>query len=198
MILIGISGKKRAGKDTVARFIGEWGQRHLWRVDRRGFADGLKQEVAAWLTCELIRAGWDTETAAARGLWAAYPPEAAKEKSRPLLQWWGGEFRRELFGEDYWLKKMDAWLQRPELYPSAHRIVVIPDVRMANEFDFVRQRGGLLIRVERSQVLTDWHASETALDGRDDWDWRIDNNAGLAELACQVQHFCAAKLEKRE
>lgn len=198
MKIIGISGKKRSGKDTVAWFIKEWGERHLWAVQRRAFADALKEEVKSFLTCELMRSGVPPITAACEADFAAVT-ESGKEKIRPLLQWWGTEFRRNMCSEDYWLRQMEAWLAKPPPYPvvDARRIVVIPDVRMPNECEWVRQRGGLLVRVQRPSVLTgeDWHETEIALDGHDDWDVRLDNDGELDELKQQVFRFCAAKVE---
>lgn len=92
---------------------------------------------------------------------------------RQLLQWWGTDYRRAQ-QRDYWLKRMAEKIDGP---------TVIDDCRFPNEAEFVRQRGGLLLRIERPHLPAGSHASETALDDWPDFDLIIRNVHGLAQLA---------------
>lgn len=64
---------------------------------------------------------------------------------------------------------------------------LITDVRFPNEVDAIKNRNGILIRVERKSCPTSIHLSETALDSYKDWDYVIDNNGTVDELLEQVQ-----------
>ena len=67
--------------------------------------------------------------------------EEHKERFRPMLQWWGADFRRHYKGESYWLDKM---LARMETI-TAKEVLVITDVRYPNEAELVKRAGGIMI-----------------------------------------------------
>src|ERR1019366_1254374 len=141
MKLYGITGKMRAGKDTFFSIVAE-------RIPARriAFADELKSECASacGVTVEQINAD--------------------KARFRPLLQWWGTEFRRNL-DSDYWLKKMLAAL---DALPECGAVFVT-DVRFENEAQLIRSRGGEIIRVIRTNHHESGglvgHASEIEMEG---------------------------------
>jgi hypothetical protein len=157
MNLIATMGKKRSGKDTVFEAL----RKVVPGAQRRAFADPLYVELA--LACGVsVRFIQDN-----------------KHIFRTALQWWGTDFRRKLFGEDYWVAKMDYELRRIE---DASPLVVITDVRFKNEAELVRSHGGLLWRVERPQSSrVDVHQSETEADDIAA-DRVIDNSGSLEEL----------------
>ncbi len=68
---------------------------------------------------------------------------------------------------------------------------IITDVRFENEAESVRQRGGILIRINRKSAAdTGTHPSETELDGYQGWDWVIYNDGNdLAALESEVISF---------
>ena len=72
---------------------------------------------------------------------------------------------------------------------------IITDCRFPNEVSAVKQRGGIVIRIERSDLLrlgkedTDRHPSETALDNFKDWDFVIDNNNSKESLIKSVNYL---------
>lgn len=139
-LLIGISGKKRSGKDTLCQSL-------LNRLDnsvRVAFADQLKEEVAE-----------------ACGVSLEYL-EHHKANFRYILQGWGTEFRRQLTGLNYWIEQLDNCVAAWHLGSD---FIIIPDVRFQNEHAYVKQNGGIMIRINRpDMVSTDTHPSETDLD----------------------------------
>lgn len=141
MILIGISGKKKSGKDTLCTSI----KLHTrYSVRRVGFADGLKHEVCAAL--KITREELERD----------------KDLYRVLLQWWGTEYRRNKFGEDYWVIQTAR-----EIIAAGNQnidIVIVPDVRFKNEYDCIKNAGGIMVKVTRDGLPEDNHASETQLD----------------------------------
>lgn len=64
---------------------------------------------------------------------------------------------------------------------------LITDVRFPNEAKAIKDKKGILIRVERKGCPTSEHLSETALDSYKDWDYVIDNSGTIDELLEQVR-----------
>ena len=64
---------------------------------------------------------------------------------------------------------------------------IITDCRFQNEFDSIKERGGLMIKVERSGIKTQSHASETGLDHITDWDYVIQNDGSVENLIEKVK-----------
>lgn len=125
-IIIGISGKMRSGKTTLAHRLKE----HFDNSQVYSFADAVRREVASAIC----------DTAEERKAWDSLLIND-KEKARILLQGWGGT-KRVLFGKDYWLKKtFDA------INLCGYDIVIIDDVRYWNEMIHVNKRG-MCIRLE--------------------------------------------------
>ena len=141
MLIYGLTGKMRSGKDTLFTIV----KGITPDVVRLAFADSLKEEVAkaCGVTVEFINDNKDT--------------------FRPILQWWGTEFRRKLYGESYWLDRLRDKLDAlPE-----NSIVFITDARFCNEADLVRAYGGKVIRTTRLNWTSEIgasHDSETQLE----------------------------------
>ena len=173
-MIIGISGKKRSGKDTVFSMIDAI-TAHEVRTTRMAFGDQIKQEIADSMNITVADI------------------DADKERFRPLLQFWGAEYRRGYCGDDYWIKKMRlaaaTWYARDWL--------IITDVRFPNEAELVRELDGVLIRVERDTGLDDTHDSETALDDYDHFDFRLKNDGSLDDLETAVVEI-VSDIYKRE
>ena len=155
--LIGLIGKKRSGKDSFAAvLVGE----HAY--ERVAFADPLRDaalrldpyvdavvldngELQEYRLSEVIETlGW----------------ERAKDEVpevRRILQAFGTDAIRTI-DDGFWVRAgVDAIL-------AASGAVVVTDVRFPNEADAIRQRGGLLVRIDRPGFDGDGHATETALD----------------------------------
>lgn len=167
MTLIGISGKKRAGKDLFASILKETSG---LTVERLAFADALKEEVAAACGVPLDFI------------------EKHKDQFRLGLQWWGTEFRRGLISDTYWLERFDDRYQVLRGFNPPPAIVVVPDVRFPNELAKIHQLGGIVVRVERGAPGADAHASETALDHAN-FDYLIRNDGTLEEFKEKVIAF---------
>jgi len=137
-ILIGLLGHKQHGKDSVFAAL-----RQIEPTAQRiAFADPLYEEVAdaCNVTVEFIK--------------------AHKEVFRPMMQWWGTEFRRGIGGnDDYWIDRAKDAL-RIVLNP----VIVFTDVRFPNEAKMIKERQGVLWRVVRPGMpVQDGHPSETVM-----------------------------------
>ena len=164
MIIIGLSGKKRSGKNTVAKLIAT---STPLRVKEFAFADPLKEEVCK--ACGISRTIL----------------EQNKDNFRLILQGWGTDFRRKMHGDDYWIKKTGMALHAAVMSEQAD-IFVCTDLRFENEADFLRKCGATIVRVNRTSPTDDEHASETDLDNYK-FDFVINNSSTLNALASDVQ-----------
>src|SRR5690606_25237255 len=148
--LIGIAGKKRSGKDTVAKALEPFG------YQRVGFADELKR--AALEINPLIHGGGEL-----RELVGALGWETAKDHYpgvRRFLQELGTSIRER--DRYFWIRA--AFMRINPALADGYGVVV-PDVRYPNEVDAIRRAGGTIIQVVRPGRPDDGdrHASETAL-----------------------------------
>lgn len=150
-IIVGVMGKFGSGKDTVAeRLVARHG------FTRLAFADELRKEVAeeygvpiALLTDRSIK---------------EVPCELLGGRSPRDVMREHGAWRRDVFGEDYWINKVAAIVHAGD--KGSDRFV-ISDVRLPNEYDWIASEAGLLVRVVRpAQPLMASHSdfTETALD----------------------------------
>lgn len=105
-----------------------------------------------------------------------------KVKDRKFLQWIGTEWARAQ-DPDIWCKML---ISEVEKLPKETNIF-ISDLRFPNEFQYLREAGFTLIKIERdNSTLLDAkvkkHTSETSLDQEKNWDYRIYNNSSIVEF----------------
>jgi hypothetical protein len=97
---------------------------------------------------------------------------------RVLLQRFGSDVGREMFGEDFWVEQAFKGLGDED--------VVFTDVRFPNEAEAVRGRGGVVWNVVRPGVgVANGHVSECALDGFV-FDETVVNDGSLLDLEVKV------------
>jgi hypothetical protein len=103
---------------------------------------------------------------------------------REVLQVLGTDIFRERVYEQVWAEapfKQD-W--------EGINVVLLTDVRFPNEVAAVEERGGCVLRIDRSVtgLDSDNHASETALDDFD-FEFRYQNDGTLEDLRKRVHSF---------
>lgn len=150
--IVGLVGRKRVGKDTVAaRLVDKHGYVRL------AFADRLKD--LALSIDPLVGSGFPPlRLSEVVGRWGW---EKAKDdpEVRRFLQYLGTSVRG--VDRNFWVRPVREAMGRT-LCP-----VVITDVRFNNEADAIEAAGGILVRVIRPGVDDgDKHVSETELDNR--------------------------------
>jgi hypothetical protein len=164
-VILGIAGRARSGKDTVAARLVE---RHGYV--RHAFADALKEGCAAvfGLTREQLY-GDDKERV--DPFWQDTP--------RRILQLFGTECVRRGYRDDVWIKALER-----RIAGLPH--VVIPDLRFPNELAAIKAWGGAAVLVVRPGAGAtggvEGHASESALDHVREWDVVIENSGTLDQL----------------
>jgi hypothetical protein len=154
-MLIGLTGRAQAGKDTVYERA-----RHLYgdRVQRRSFADLLYRSAATSLGIhESNLRSWKSDPDVT--IEVVHREEGALHITdvRSYLQRYGTEAHRDLFGDDFWVDHLD-------LSHDPDTIVFVTDVRFDNEAQAIIDAGGCIIQVVGPDTGADTHRSESGVD----------------------------------
>ena len=105
---------------------------------------------------------------------------------RKLLQLLGTEAGRQIIHPNIWVNALFADFEnnKSDWLSATNSKWIITDVRFPNEAQAIKDRGGILIRINRPQYLDnglvirkDEHLSETALDDYDGFDYVIENDS---------------------
>jgi hypothetical protein len=177
-MIIGISGRIAAGKDTLAQFIREIDPQ--WEIKK--FAAKLKQ-VASILT------GVSTEKFEDQEFKKQYMAPEWGMMYREFLQKLGTDAIRKGLHDNAWVNALmsDYKLMRylvDDIPTGEYPKWLITDVRFPNEAAAVKNAGGTMIRIWREPEIpgdSSLHISETALDGYP-FDFRVANTGTLDEL----------------
>jgi len=182
-LLIGLTGKAMAGKDTVSG--------HLFRqyqFFRQAFANPLRDGLQAMFGL---------------GDWH-FSPEKKEEvidwigkSPRELMQTLGTQWGRDLVHRDIWCRHMD-WRIQPHLCRNAP--IVISDVRFIDEAQFIHSRGGQIWRVLRPGAETTPHSDHTSEQEsqRIVADVELINDGTIDELFERVDAAYHAQLDEVE
>ena len=177
MLIIGITGRKGAGKDTCAKYIQEYFATQEILAEIIPITYELKLEVARIL--HYVASSYDhpsiipSKLKTLASIRKELNDPKTKEKYRLLMQWWGTEFRRNMYGQDYWINSFcDTLLQLEQLPQTQHKpkVVLVPDVRFRNEIDLITSMPqNCLLNIIRSHPYYDnggdSHASENDIAG---------------------------------
>ena len=201
MIVIGLHGKKRSGKDTFASFLVD----HLKdkRVVRTAFANPLKQmltdisgvdffseedkETNQVFTINMVKfqeytdllldvsVFYQVDKFARMGIFDDLYIYSSKRK---LIQFFGTDICRKYKGDLYWVNK----LQIPDT-----DVLIVTDVRFQTEADKIKSLGGILVEIINPLIeSTDTHSSENAVLLSD---WEVYNSGSLNDLDSAAYRF---------
>lgn len=177
-MIIGLSGKMGTGKDYIANeIIIPFLKKHGKQCLQLAFADQVKVNAMTKYNLNFND---------------VYVEKT--HETRNFLQYEGTENGRNVLGEDIWINYFDSW--RKVLTSRGIDTIVAVDVRFNNEVDYIRNQGGLLIRInaplrnkKRLQqesggdsskyIKLSSHKSECSLDNTDNFDITIDNDVTL-------------------
>jgi len=155
-LLIGITGQKYSGKDTLGNYICE-----TYNFKRLAFADPLKD------VCRTIF-GFNDEQ-----LYGDKKEEIDKYwkiTPRETLQFVGTELFREQFGKKFEHVDKNIWIKviKKTLLDNPSENYVVTDVRFQNECSMIHELGGVVIKIKRPFQNLDnnfsQHSSEIHID----------------------------------
>lgn len=189
-IKIALTGKMRSGKSTIAEIL--WLE---YDLTRRSFGGALKYyadkmfEGSEAYPIEVEEYGEPCPFDGKR--------KTRTKKPRKLYQDFGQAMRQ--LDEDIWIRHVEQAIESDKLFPN-YKGVVIDDLRQPNEYDWARDSGFVVIRVEASEELRlrrakragdsfsadDMaHDTEQHVDGFS-VDYTIINDGDLGDLRRQV------------
>lgn len=167
-ILIGIVGKIGAGKDTFADHL-------FWQHGfvKIAFADALRKAAEAMFGVPVSKMMDREAKEKVDPYWGMSP--------RRMLQLLGTEASKPVFGDDIWLKR---WAMTYDLVAETNHVVV-PDVRFEVEAAALRERGAIIVHIERPGAgaagEVGAHVSEAGVAFKDG-DLLIKNDGNIADL----------------
>lgn len=159
-MLIGISGKSKAGKDELFKFA------KLSGFEKVSFASPLKTMAKEAFGLDEYQVNGDGKDEVTELLDGHTP--------RELLIELGNLYRR--YDSQYWVKAAMKYVQE-----NSDRNFMVTDVRYVNEAEAIRNNGGIIVRLERHpsrdglvSAETKASPSETALDDYKKFDFVLD------------------------
>jgi hypothetical protein len=199
-MIVGLLGFIGSGKGTAGEFLEEQG------FHKVSFASGVKDitsEMFDWP--RHLLEGDTNESREFRETTDKFWSDNLSKEFTPrlALQLMGTEVGRQVFHTDFWIIKLKRYMEKLQ---SKH--FVVTDVRFANEINFVKKQGGILIEIQRG-IKPHWydlasrankgshkeedfmltrsgvHESEWRWIGHD-MDYIVENNGTLEQLQSKL------------
>lgn len=180
-LVIAFGHRKLVGKDTCAKYLSTILKTEVrgLNLQRYAFADELKDQ------CHRLY-GW--AGLKCRQHYEEHPHEKSMflerigKTVRDIWIDYGTLVGREVYAHTW----VDFLFHRPSC-----DVMLITDLRFPNEFDRVRELGGLLVKVENPAVPYTDDAADRPLREKPDneWDCVIDNNGTLNDLYSKMAAF---------
>lgn len=185
--LIGICGYKGSGKDTAHLYLAS-----KFPFERYAMADPLRDklrplllglhpipdDVPAELRSLILEHAGENISRQSASLPPILFEKPYSDRVRILQQLWGTEYRRNMHGEDYWLKR-----HRAHLGARPNENFTATDIRFVNEGFYVRRRGGVVWRILNNRVdhRRCTHSSELEIPDVQPHLW-VENHGTLDEF----------------
>ncbi len=182
-LIIGLGHKKRVGKNAFAGFLAKELEALGYEVLEVAFSHDMKDMAETAFGLYGLRGGCHYES----------KPE---EREQPLgrinktpRQLWieFGNAMRGIYPE-MWVDRLHDFMKEYREYTTRYHgnlplAFIITDVRFPNEAAAVKRWGGTLIKIFRDSAPLGLDPAEVALDRFDAWDYAVNNNSDLDNLA---------------
>lgn len=179
-MVIGVSGKKRSGKDTVSEYMSR-----TFGFHQMAFANPIK-EALKHLFCLSDTQVHGDQKETPDPFWNVTPRELMQKFGTDIMRNHASSLIPEI-GPHFWTTRLKyEYETRFEPFGTP---VVISDVRFPNECQLIKNMGGFIIYVHRPSLhSTDTHSSETSVS-QQDADFIIENNQDLSHLYREVDQL---------
>ena len=178
--IIGITGYKNSGKDTIAKYYISNGYYKL------SFADPIKE------ACKCIFSFTDEQLHNYE--FKEKIDEYWKHSPREIFQKVGTElFRNTLphlcdnINDDIWIKSIEKRIIKLNKENNITKFV-IPDIRFINEADFIKKYNGKIILIKRFNKTSDTHVSEKNID-LIKYDYIVENTNTINNLYKKINEL---------
>lgn len=183
-LLIGIHGKPRNGKDTVAKYL-------MKKLNLMRYGPSVRVKDTAAVMFDVPRKYFDDDNMKDQmdPFW--------KMTYRQMAQKVGKESSRDIFGDDIWMRHVEKKLQEIKSINIQASLgysgIILPDIRYASEIRWIKEHGGsvlFVIRDDAPQTSDQGHVAEHGLS-LDLADAVIYNNGTIEELHEQINALLA-------
>lgn len=192
MILIGLSGKARVGKDTAGTYLYNKLSEINYNTFITAYANQLKQDLIDKFGLSFAQVHGDLKEVPD----TRYPKQGTQTfwTPREMMQAYG-QFMRS-FDKDYWVKALF------KVIDTERNHLVITDLRQPNEVKAILDRGGFHIRLfkdDRPEINGKDHETERALDNSElPVHYVVNNNGSKEELFTKLDEILDEILQKEE
>ena len=171
MIVILISGNKRAGKDAVGSMLNQL----LSNSEKFSFAEPMKNIISTTFNINIDELEDFKNSENYSNL---IHQDGSKQTYREILQRFGTEAMKSEFGDDVWGK-----LMLKKIKGSSADVAIITDFRFQREYDIISDKYKTLTInvIRKSDKLFDTHSSENSLNNFE-FDEFIINDGSINEL----------------
>ena len=179
MVVIGILGKKRHGKDTISNHIIK-----KYKYQSMAFASPLKEACRTLFGFNDEQLYGDDKEVIDNH-WKITPRDAFQFVGTDLIRHQMKNICPDI-GENFWVECTKKRIL-DELTKNPKTNIVLTDVRFPNEANLVHEFGGIVIKVERPDIKSsDEHISEKGIDDIKQFDHKIINDSTIDELNKKV------------
>ena len=155
------------GKKTTIEWIGKT-VRELLQGVGQGLRDAIDPNL--WIKVLFRISEWETNTQEGKKTTIDWIGKTIRELLQGI-----GQGLRDAIDPNLWVKILFANTEDWSNY-------IIADVRYPNEVYAIKERNGILLRIDRKGAGAGNHSSETALDNYKEWDVHIENNGSIEDL----------------
>ena len=190
MYIIGLTGYKGSGKDTIADYL----------VNEQGFIKIAFADFIRNALKELF--DWDDENFSQEkkeipdSYWGVTPRKMCQEIGTEFLRIHCKDFISQDFklpnDEDYkatfHIKRINKEIIKL-LDVNSNVKIVFSDIRFQDELDYVKSLGGIIVKINRissNKNQFSEHVSEKNIDSLQNVDYKIDNDGTILELLKKV------------
>lgn len=185
-MIIGLAGKKGSGKDTVADYLCE-----QYGFVKYGFGDPIKEigRIMFDFNSEQL---YGSEKEIVDSNWGITPREFFQkfgtEYGQFILPTHFPNLFQDINERQFWVKRFWVWYSK-ELEKNPNLKVVVSDIRFMHEFNFIKEKEGYVLKIERDLTKKDSHISENELDeiSLGEYNCILYNNGSKEELFQKVK-----------
>lgn len=214
-MIIGIAGKKRAGKDTVASIlIKDFGFKKValadplkkicskvFQIPMQCFEKDELKDLAL-IEPEEIDVYHINSLVTELSEYVSVSEESKKKlrskgigvvlnSPREILQFVGTDLCRNCVLDSIWVDIFYSTVKKTEGH------LVCTDARFPNERKLIKELGGSNMLVNRPSLInTDSHASENSLGTEEDYDIVVNNSGTVSELHCEITTWYTLKTSR--
>ena len=178
MVVIGIIGEKRHGKDTIANYLVK-----KYSFEKKTLAGPLKE------ICRILF-GFNNEQL--YGNLKEDIDEYWNVSPRKMYQFIGTDLFRKQFTKICPQIKDRFWIEivKKQIIDSTANNIVLSDIRFPNEVDLVDELNGINIKVVRPSIKSkDLHESETKILSIKNYDYIVINNGTINDLHNKIDNI---------